>query len=175
MANDNPNCQLALNFNYICDCEGPGYAGADSPAKKKALVWVPRLAAILSFCGSSAIIVDIVRAPAKRTQLRNQLLVMMSAFDLMGSAAYALTSLPIPEGESKCPLQWTFCWPISFYCLICFVLLIRASHRGIARQCSHVFSAGFLHTNGDHSCTVQCVTRSVLLFQSQTWLVRATN
>jgi len=97
IANDNPNCQLALNFNYICDCEGPGYAGADSPAKKKALVWVPRLAAILSFCGSSAIIADIVRAPAKRTQLRNQLLVMMSAFDLMGSAAYALTSLPIPE------------------------------------------------------------------------------
>ena len=101
IAEDDPNCQLALNFNYVCGCEGPGYVRADSPAKKAALVWAPRSAAVLSLAGSSAIIADIVQSRRKRSRLRYQLLVMMSVFDLMGSAAYALTSLPIPEGESK--------------------------------------------------------------------------
>lgn len=45
---DSQNCKLALKMNYLCGCEGPGYAGANSIAKKSALVWLPRLSAILS-------------------------------------------------------------------------------------------------------------------------------
>ena len=99
IAENDPNCQLALNFNYICDCEGPGYAGANTDAKKRALVWVPRVSAILSFLGSSAIIIDVVRDKKKKHRLYGQLMATMSVFDLMGSAAYSLTTLPIPEGK----------------------------------------------------------------------------
>lgn len=94
---DSSNCQLSLNFNYICDCEGKGYAGADTDAKKKALVWVPRVSGILSFIGSCAIIIDVLRDRKKRKKLYCQLMVSMSVFDLMGSVAYSLTTLPIPS------------------------------------------------------------------------------
>lgn len=50
---DSQNCKLAMKMNYICGCEGPGYAGANSDAKKAALVWLPRISAILSFMVSS--------------------------------------------------------------------------------------------------------------------------
>lgn len=45
---DSGNCLLAQSFNYICGCEGPGYMGASTHAKKNALVWLPRVSAILS-------------------------------------------------------------------------------------------------------------------------------
>ena len=93
------NCQLALNFNYICDCEGPGYAGADSDTKRMALVWVPRVSAILSFIGSCAIIINVLKDKKKRLKLYCQLMASMSFFDLMGSVAYSLTTIPIPKGE----------------------------------------------------------------------------
>ena len=94
------NCQLALNFNYICDCEGPGYAGADSGAKKNVLIWLPRISGIISFLGSSTIIVDVVRDKKKRAKIYGQLMLAMSLFDLMGSLAYSLATLPIPKGET---------------------------------------------------------------------------
>jgi len=97
IAENDDNCQLALNFNYICDCEGPGYAGANSDAKRRALVWMPRVSGIVSFLSSSAIIVDVVRDKKKRKKLYGQLMLIMSVFDLMGSAAYSLTTLPIPK------------------------------------------------------------------------------
>ena len=42
------NCRLAQSVNYICGCEGTGYAGANTEAKQKALVWMPRVSAVLS-------------------------------------------------------------------------------------------------------------------------------
>jgi hypothetical protein len=42
------NCELAQSMNYICRCEGQGYAGADTSTKKVVLAWLPRTAAILS-------------------------------------------------------------------------------------------------------------------------------
>ena len=50
---DSVNCQLAHAFNYICGCESRGYAGADTDAKRAALVWVPRISAILSILVST--------------------------------------------------------------------------------------------------------------------------
>ena len=42
-------CDSVRSFNYICGCsDSPGYAGADSDARKTALVWFPRVGAILS-------------------------------------------------------------------------------------------------------------------------------
>ena len=99
IAENDSNCQLALGFNHICDCKGPGYAGANTDTKRSALVWVPRVSSILSFFGSSSIIVDIVRDKEKKSKIYGQLMVAMSVFDLMGSAAYSLTTLPIPKGK----------------------------------------------------------------------------
>lgn len=75
IAEDDPNCQLALNFNYICECEGSGYAGANTDAKKTALVWAPRASAILSFFSSSAIIFDVARNKKTRKKVYGQLMV----------------------------------------------------------------------------------------------------
>lgn len=100
VAETNPNCKLALGFNYICGCEGPGYAGADTQAKRRALVWVPRTSAILSLLGSLAIVVDVFRDKVKRKTPYGQLMIAMSVFDFLGSAGYSLTSLPIPSEYS---------------------------------------------------------------------------
>lgn len=46
---DTIECESVRSFNYICGCsDSPGYAGANSDAKKRALVWFPRVGAILS-------------------------------------------------------------------------------------------------------------------------------
>ena len=60
---------------------------------------MPRVSGIVSFLSSSAIIVDVVRDKKKRKKLYGQLMLIMSVFDLMGSAAYSLTTLPIPKGK----------------------------------------------------------------------------
>ena len=119
---DSVNCRLAQSFNHICGCTGSGYAGAGTDAKKAALVWLPRVMAILSimvrcvhfFCifamfflcihifdaivyqGSSFIIYDVLRVHTRRSKLLYQLLITLSIFDIVGSIAYAFTSLPTP-------------------------------------------------------------------------------
>ena len=50
---DSQNCVLAQSMNFICGCEGTGYAGANTQAKAAALAWVPRVMAILSTLVSS--------------------------------------------------------------------------------------------------------------------------
>ncbi len=52
---DSKNCRLAQLQNYICGCEGPGYAGANTETMRRALVWAPRVMAILSFLVSVAV------------------------------------------------------------------------------------------------------------------------
>ena len=99
IAEPNSNCQLALAFNYVCGCDGPGYAGAITVARRTALSWMPRVSSILSLIGSSSIIVDVVMDKKKRRTLQRQLMATMSIFDLMGSAAYSLTTLPIPKSK----------------------------------------------------------------------------
>ncbi|KAL3798970.1 hypothetical protein HJC23_005109 [Cyclotella cryptica] len=93
---DSQNCKLALKSNYICGCEGPGYAGANSRIKKSALAWLPRVCAIISLMGSSFIIYDTSKTVMKRSKLLNQLLTTLSFFDMLGSVAYMFTTLPIP-------------------------------------------------------------------------------
>jgi hypothetical protein len=60
---------------------------------------MPRVSSILSLIGSSSIIVDVVMDKKKRRTLQRQLMATMSIFDLMGSAAYSLTTLPIPKSK----------------------------------------------------------------------------
>jgi len=55
--------------------------------------------AIVSLVCSAAIITNVVRDEKKRATTYGQLMVTMSAFDVVGSAAYALTSLPTPTTD----------------------------------------------------------------------------
>jgi len=93
------NCALAQQMNYICGCEGVGYAGANSHAKQEVLVWMPRVMAILSIFGSSFILYDTIRTRQKRRKMLNQMLFMLSVFDIFGSIAYAFTTLPTPQED----------------------------------------------------------------------------
>lgn len=93
---DSENCKLAQSFNYICGCAGPGYAGANTQAKRNALVWVPRVMAILSALGSTFVLVDVLKTKKRRHSVFHQLMAQISLFDIVGSIAYAFTSLPIP-------------------------------------------------------------------------------
>jgi hypothetical protein len=93
------NCELSLTMNFICGCEGSGYAGAGTTAKQKALVWMPRVSAILSMLGSLFIIVDTQRTRLKRSKLINKILCTISVFDFVGSFAMAFASLPTPEED----------------------------------------------------------------------------
>ena len=52
---DSQNCRLAQSVNYICGCEGTGYAGANSTTKQTVLVWLPRVSGILSLMVSIAL------------------------------------------------------------------------------------------------------------------------
>ncbi|KAL7509092.1 hypothetical protein ACHAXN_007029 [Cyclotella atomus] len=71
-------------MNYVCGCEGQGYAGADTSTKKVVLTWLPQTAAVLSMLGSLFIIVDTQRITKKRPKLINKILWATSVFDLMG-------------------------------------------------------------------------------------------
>ena len=62
-------------------------------------------------------LVDVLKTPTRRSCLFDQLMAQMSAFDIIGSIAYAFTSLPIPpdyyfEGakgtEASCTAQGYF-------------------------------------------------------------------
>jgi hypothetical protein len=94
-------CYLAQSVNYVCGCNGgeKDYLGAQTHAQKVALAWVPRISAFLSICGSLMIIYDVLRDQTKRSSVFHTLMVAMSVFDIFGSIAWGLTTLPIPEYE----------------------------------------------------------------------------
>eukprot|EP00565_Helicotheca_tamesis_P009073 CAMPEP_0185728338 /NCGR_PEP_ID=MMETSP1171-20130828/3716_1 /TAXON_ID=374046 /ORGANISM="Helicotheca tamensis, Strain CCMP826" /LENGTH=823 /DNA_ID=CAMNT_0028397037 /DNA_START=55 /DNA_END=2526 /DNA_ORIENTATION=+ len=96
---DAKNCRLVQMMNYICGCAGPGYGGASTETKKRVLVWLPRMMAILSFFGSAFIVYDASKTKKRRKKLLNQLLIALSVCDILGSCAYAFTSFPIPEDD----------------------------------------------------------------------------
>jgi hypothetical protein len=94
-------CYLTNSINYVCGCNGgdKDVFGAETHAQNVAMAWVPRFSALLSIFGSSMIIYDVLRDKTKRSSLFHTLMVAMSVFDIFGSIAWGLTTLPIPEYE----------------------------------------------------------------------------
>ena len=92
-------CSVAIDVNYLCGCGGGQrkYVGADTIRRYRALVWVPRVSAFLSIMGSLFIIWDALRDKIKRKSVYHTLMVAMSVFDIFGSTAWGLSSLPIPQ------------------------------------------------------------------------------
>jgi hypothetical protein len=94
-------CNLAKLVNFVCGCNSGErvYFGASTHSKKVWLAWVPRISASLSLFGSSMIIYDILRDRSKLGSVFHNLMVAMSVFDIVGSIAWAFSTLPIPEYE----------------------------------------------------------------------------
>lgn len=80
--------------------DGKPYLGADTMAKKKAIVWNSRVAALLSFGGSTFILVDVLSHIDKRKTVYHQLLAMMACFDLVTAVAWSFASAAIPQKQA---------------------------------------------------------------------------
>jgi hypothetical protein len=97
-----PTCWKTQSKNYLCGCnQGQyDYLGANTIAKKRVLVWMPRIAALLSVFGSLYILVDIYRHHRFPLEQYHELVACISFFDLFGSFAAMFTTLPIPTYDS---------------------------------------------------------------------------
>eukprot|EP00980_Cylindrotheca_fusiformis_P000626 scaffold157_cov116-Cylindrotheca_fusiformis.AAC.3 len=74
--------------------------GCEPNPKLTAMNSCRRVSAILSFIGSSLIIIAVLRDRKKRTQTYHQLVLGISCFDLTSSLAYALDHFLLPSGSS---------------------------------------------------------------------------
>mmetsp|Transcript_17017 Transcript_17017/g.38312 ORF Transcript_17017/g.38312 Transcript_17017/m.38312 type:complete len:613 (-) Transcript_17017:953-2791(-) len=95
---DSTDCKLAQYSSYICGCK-KGYLGATTNVKKAILAWLPRISAMVSFFCSLSIVIMIYRKRENLNISRYQILVGHSIFDMVGSVAYAFTTLPIYEED----------------------------------------------------------------------------
>jgi hypothetical protein len=96
-------CNQAQQSLYKCDyCTA--YLGADTQAKKKAVVWTSRVAAFLSLFGASYILWDTLRIPKNRHNVYHQLLMGMACFDVCTAVAWAFGTAPLPAGDEE---EWS--------------------------------------------------------------------
>ncbi|VEU43177.1 unnamed protein product [Pseudo-nitzschia multistriata] len=97
---DTPECASGRSWNYICGCsDSLGYAGAKTKKKQLMLEWFPRVGAILSILGSSFMIIGVLRDKQKRKRVIGELIIFLCCFDIIGSIAYAFTTLPTPKED----------------------------------------------------------------------------
>lgn len=71
------------------------YLGASTTPQKRALIWVSRTSALLSFGGASYILWDILHQPKLRDTVYHQLLLGMATFDSITAIAWGFSTLPI--------------------------------------------------------------------------------
>jgi hypothetical protein len=95
-------CAAAQSQSYLCGCNSGqfSYLGADTIAKKRVLVWMPRISAFLSLLGSLTILTDIYRHYRKPLDQYHELVACICGFDLFASTALMFTTLPIPPYDS---------------------------------------------------------------------------
>lgn len=95
-------CQKAQKYSKFCHCWEAEtdieyvYLGANTSAKKKVLVWMPRVAAFLSFVGASYILYTVLSVKNNRDIVYYQLVGCMATFDLITAIAWAFSTAPIP-------------------------------------------------------------------------------
>lgn len=160
MEADNAKCDSARSFNYICGCsDSAGYAGANTEAKKLALEWMPRVGAILSMLGSTFMIIGVLRDEHRRRRVIGELIIFLCFFDIIGSIAYAFTTLPTHKedyirgaqgNQTTCDIQGFFIQfgTISLYINVSiafyYLLIIRYSWREHRLRKSKVYPMLFV-------------------------------
>lgn len=71
------------------------YLGTTTTAERKALVWLSRTSAMMSFLGASFILCDILKDATRRSTVFHQLLVGMAIFDICTAFAWVFATAPI--------------------------------------------------------------------------------
>lgn len=82
--------------SVFCDLE---YLGANTQAKKRALVWMARVSSLLSFLGASYILKDILTDRKNRQTVYHRLLLGMATFDLVTALAWGFSTAPLPSDK----------------------------------------------------------------------------
>jgi hypothetical protein len=80
-----------LNANYL---------GTSNDSQKRALIWMSRVSAILSFMGASYIMAKIATDPEKRKTVYYELLFSMAFFDVVTAVAWSFATAPIDHTEA---------------------------------------------------------------------------
>ena len=83
--------------NQFCS---EAYLGATTTAQKRALIWMSRVAAILTFFGAGYIIYDTVSDKNKLKTVYHRLLIGMAVFDLVTAVAWSFATAPIDKTEA---------------------------------------------------------------------------
>jgi hypothetical protein len=99
-------CYRAEQAKHLCPvfcdlAQGKiAYLGAQRTPQKRALVWMSRTGAILSFFGACYIVGDVLSQPQHRTTVYHQLLLAMACFDMITATAWSLATAPLPKEEA---------------------------------------------------------------------------
>jgi len=86
---------------YPVDEKKRTYLGASTENQKKALQWTSRASAMLSFCGSTFILVDIISNKKKRRTVFHGLLIGMAIFDIVTAVAWSFASSAIDPHDAS--------------------------------------------------------------------------
>lgn len=91
-------CEQAEQASFQCPvfCD-QSYLGADTEPKKKAIVWMSRVSAFLSFVGACYILYDVASDKKNRKTVYHQLLFGMASFDICTAVAWGFATAPIPS------------------------------------------------------------------------------
>jgi hypothetical protein len=101
------SCYKTIALARVCPdvvCASPlegntDYLGATTTAQKRALIWASRSSAILSFCGATFILYDVLTDRRSRTTVYHQLLIGMAIFDIITALAWVFATTPI-DGDA---------------------------------------------------------------------------
>ena len=128
--------------------------------------------------GSSLIIIRILRSSERRAKMNNQLMVALCVFDLFGSAAYSLTSLPTPKeegifgsqgNEKSCKAsEGRLDTPVCITSTTNYLSLLY-----FVSDAQNVAGTGVLYSVGNNCSIHQCFTFSLLLASNQVWVAWA--
>ena len=99
-------CEDQQLYRKACPCVSEDnlaiaedYLGADTTTKKRALVWVSRASAILSFLGAAYILWDVWKITVGKVRVYHQLLIGMAIFDVVTAVAWSFATFPIDDED----------------------------------------------------------------------------
>jgi hypothetical protein len=72
-----------------------------SHAQQVTLAVIPKISGLMSLCGSSWIIVEVLTDKTKRETVYNRLLLCMSSMDAAVSVAFVFSTWPIPSDTQQ--------------------------------------------------------------------------
>lgn len=88
------NCIDAQERGAVCGCQE-----TELLRRKRTIVWLPRVSAVLSFIGSLFIILSVSRE--KQKTIQHYLLFGLSSVDCLSSVAWSFSTLPIPKYDEN--------------------------------------------------------------------------